>query len=151
MYHFEGLVGENLNSRHTLVLRIADIYLNDEPDIFKSSLKVSSMYQAMLEIDLLPHNIHLWKIKLLLKIKVFLWLLYREAILTKDNLVKRNWHENDKSCFCNNYDTILHLFFECVLAKFIWRVIQIPFGLGPPNNIRHTFGAWVHNMNTQKR
>jgi hypothetical protein len=59
MYHFEGLVGGNLNSWHTLVLRIADIYLNDEPDIFKSSLKVSSMYQAMLEIDLLPHNIHL--------------------------------------------------------------------------------------------
>jgi hypothetical protein len=35
----------------------------------------------------------LWKIKIPLKIKVFLWLLYREVILTKDNLVKRNWHK----------------------------------------------------------
>jgi hypothetical protein len=42
----------------------------------------------MLDIDIVPHDIYLWKIKIPLKIKVFLWLLYREVILTKDNLVK---------------------------------------------------------------
>jgi hypothetical protein len=46
-------------------------------------------------------NIYLWKIKLPLKIKVFKWLLYRVAILTRDNLVKRNCYENEKCCFCN--------------------------------------------------
>jgi hypothetical protein len=89
-------VNENLNSLHNLVLRIANIHLNDQSDIFKWSLTISgqfpirSMYQAMLDIDIVPHNIYLWKIKIPLKIKIFLWLLYRDAILTKDNLVKRN-------------------------------------------------------------
>jgi hypothetical protein len=49
------------------------------------------MYQALLDSEVVPHNSYLWKIKIPLKFKVFLWLLYREAILTKDNLVKRNW------------------------------------------------------------
>jgi hypothetical protein len=69
------------------------------------------MYQAILDSDLMPHNIYLWKVKIHLKIKVFLWLLYREEILTKDNLVKRNWRGIEKCCFCNSYETIQHLFF----------------------------------------
>jgi hypothetical protein len=69
------------------------------------------MYQAILDSDLMPHNIYLWKVKIPLKIKVFLWLLYREEILTKDNLVKRNWRGFEKCCFCNSYETVQHLFF----------------------------------------
>jgi hypothetical protein len=75
-------VNESPNSLHSLVLRIANIHLNGQ--------SVRSMYQAMLDIDIMSHNIYLWKIKIPLKIKVVLWLLYRDAILTKDNLVKRN-------------------------------------------------------------
>jgi hypothetical protein len=76
------------------------------------------MYLACLDSDIVSHNSYLWKIKIPLKIKVFLWLLYREAILTKNNVVKRNRHGNEMCSFCNNHETI-HLFFECVLAKFI--------------------------------
>jgi hypothetical protein len=32
-----------------------------------------------------------WKLKVALKIKIFLWYLKREVVLTKDNLVRRNW------------------------------------------------------------
>jgi hypothetical protein len=53
-----------------------------------------------------------------------MWLLYREVILTKDNLVKRNWNGNIMCCFCNNFETVQYLFFDCVLAKFLWGVIQ---------------------------
>jgi hypothetical protein len=73
-----------------------DIQLVDRPDAFKWSLNhndkffVSSMYQAFLDTNVVPNSSHLWKIKLPLNIRVFLWFLYREAILTKDNLVKRN-------------------------------------------------------------
>jgi hypothetical protein len=98
-----------------------------------------------------PHNSYLWKIKIPLKIKIFLWLLYRETILTKDNLVKRNWHGNEMCSFCNNYETIQHLFFNCELAKFIWRVIHLVSGLPPPNNIRYMFRAWVHDMNSSNK
>jgi hypothetical protein len=49
----------------------------------------NSMYQAFLDTNVVPNNSYLWKIKIPLKIRVFLWLLYREPIVTKDNLVKR--------------------------------------------------------------
>jgi hypothetical protein len=77
---------------------------------------------------------------------VFLWLLHRQAILTKDNLAKRNWHGNVMCCFCDAFETIQHLFFDCSLAKFIWRVFQVTFGLSIPLNIKHVFGDWVQRM-----
>jgi hypothetical protein len=98
-----------------------------------------------------PKNTYLWKIKLSLKIKVFLWLLYKEAILTKDNLAKRNWHGNERCCFCNNFEIVQHLFFDCALAKFIWRVVDLFFRFGAPNNIKNMFGSWVQNMNAKKQ
>jgi hypothetical protein len=93
----------------------------------------------------------LWKIKIPLKIKVFLWLLYREVILIKDNLVKRNWHKNEMCSFCSNKEIIQHLYFDCALANFIWRVVHLVARPSLPNNIRHMFGAWVRDMNSNDR
>jgi hypothetical protein len=47
-------------------------------------------------LDLLNGNTgyldkYLWKMKVPLKIKIFMWFVHRKEILTKDNLVKRNW------------------------------------------------------------
>jgi hypothetical protein len=129
----------------------------DRPDTFKWSLNhndkfsVSSMYQAFLDTNVVPNNSHLWKIKVPLKIRVFLWLLYKEAILTKDNLVKRNWHGNMLCYFCNNLEIIQHLFFNCALAKFLSRVIQMTFGLSAPQNIKHVHGEWSQNMNNTNK
>jgi hypothetical protein len=109
------------------------------------------MYQAFLETNVVPNKSYHWKIKIPLKIRVLLWLLYREAIVTKDNIVKRNWHGNVMCCFCNNYKTIQHLFFDCSLAKFLWRVIQLTFGLSTANNIKHVYGGWVQNMNAKNK
>jgi hypothetical protein len=32
-----------------------------------------------------------WKAKILAKIKTFMWLVEQGAIMTKDNMVRRNW------------------------------------------------------------
>jgi hypothetical protein len=109
------------------------------------------MYQAFIDTNIVSNNSYLWKIKMPLKIKVFIWLLYREAILSKDNLIKRNWHGNVRCCFCDRLETIQYLFFDCALANFIWRVMQITFGLSKPTNIKHVFGGWVQRMNDKDR
>jgi hypothetical protein len=50
-----SLVDTNLQSWHNLVMRIAQVHLNDQPDIFRWLLKldgqfsVSSMYTALLD------------------------------------------------------------------------------------------------------
>jgi hypothetical protein len=41
--------------------------------------------------------------------------------------------------------------FDCALANFIWRVMQITFGLSKPTNIKHVFGGWVQRMNDKDR
>jgi hypothetical protein len=144
-------------SWHDLVMRPCSIHLTDSTDHFKWSqnsngcFTVDSMYQAFLDTNVVPNNSYLWKIKVPLKIKVFLWLLHREAILTKDNLVKTNWHGNIMCCFCDSVETIQHLFFDCALGKFIWRVIQITFGLSIPLNIKHVFSEWVQRMNEKDK
>jgi hypothetical protein len=75
-----------------------------------------------------------------------MWFLHRKVILTKDNLIKRNWNGNDSCCFCGNNESIQHLFFECPLAKLIWRIIHMTFGLEPPKNTTHRFGNWLKGI-----
>jgi hypothetical protein len=36
-------------------------------------------------------QMYLWKFKVPLKIMIFMWLLHKKILLTKDNLLKRNW------------------------------------------------------------
>jgi hypothetical protein len=140
-----------------IFMRLINIRLTDRPDIFKWSLNsngqfsINLIYQAFIDTNIVPNNSYLWTIRIPLKIKVFIWLLYREAILTKDNLVKRNWHGMLCVTFVIVFETIQHLFFDCVLGKFIWRVMQITFGLSTLTNIKHVFGGWVQRMNDKDR
>jgi hypothetical protein len=53
-----------------------------------------------------------------------MWLVSNKAILTKDNLLKKNWTGRDSSCsFCPQVETVDHLFFTCSVAKVIWGVV----------------------------
>lgn len=105
-----SLVGQNLICWNNLVTKLANLYLNDQQDVIRWSLTASgqftvrSMYNAMINSDIMPQNRFLWKLKVPLKIKVFLWFLSKGVILTKYNLVKRNWHGNEKCCFCDNQE-----------------------------------------------
>jgi hypothetical protein len=48
-----------------------------------------------------------------------MWLLEQKAILTKDNMIKRNWQGDPGYYFCGapkNYD---HLIFSCPIVKVV--------------------------------
>ena len=84
------------------------------------------------------------EIKLPLKVKVFLWFIHRGVIVTKDNLVRRNWHVNEKCCYCSNNETIQNLFLSFIyMAKLIWRIIHTTLGLQKTKNVIHIFGTWL--------
>jgi zinc-binding in reverse transcriptase len=61
-----------------------------------------------------------WRATLPLKIKVFLWLVQQNKILTKINLIKKSWQNNDHCVFCNYQESINHLFLHCFIATFLW-------------------------------
>ncbi len=69
--------------------------------------------------------------------------LLKGVALTKDNLVRRNWHGSLKCCFCMRNKTIQHLFVECHCAKFLWRALQFTTGLYTAHSIPHIFENWL--------
>ena len=76
--------------------------------------------------------------------------LYRKVILTKDNLAKRNWHGCKKWYFCDQDETIQHLFITCPLARMVWRVVFLAFNLIPPTSITNMFGNWSRGVNKKE-
>jgi hypothetical protein len=59
-----------------------------------------------------------------LKIEIFLWQLYRDVVLTKENMRKRKWM-GSKYSLCDNFDTAAHLFFSCGVAKVVWGALVL--------------------------
>ena len=89
----------------------------------------------------------IWKLRLPIKIKVFLWYLYTGVILTKDNLARRQWQGDRKCCFCSSDESIQHLFFDCHFAKFVWRTVHVFFNLIHPTSVQNLFISWLHGIN----
>ena len=82
---------------------------------------VKSRYVGLINRNIHNLNRRLWKLKTSFKIKIFLGYLRRGVILTKDDLAKWNWQENQQCCFYHEIEMI-HLFSGCVLQE--WHVLQ---------------------------
>lgn len=139
-------MGDNLKACLEVVARVIPVNLTEQNDSFvwevhkKGFFSVSSMYKAIIYRDIVPRKEAFWKLRVPLKIKIFLWYLRKGVILTKDNLAKRGWVGNTTCCFCNSSETIQHLFFDCPLARFVWNALFITFGIQPPTNVA---SCWV--------
>jgi hypothetical protein len=59
----------------------------------------------------------IWDIKIPPRVQYFLWLLSKNRLLTRDNLGKRRKVDDPTCLFCNEHETVNHLFFECVVAN----------------------------------
>jgi hypothetical protein len=100
------LVGPRLNSWNFLLQRLASVQLTLGNDEFRWNLHESgkflvvSIYNVLIQLDLpVVNNKKISKMKIPLKSKFFVWYLRRGVILTKDNLIKRNWHGNKAYVF----------------------------------------------------
>ena len=71
----------------------------------------------------------MWKIKIPLRVKTFIWLVLKKSILTGDVLLKRGG-VCEKSClFCGQDESIDHLFFRCPLARYVWNTVSVAVGV----------------------
>ena len=96
---------------------------------------VRSMYLGLLDDRVLPLNKPIWKVKIPLKV----------------NLARRNWKGCKQCCFCNNDETIAHLFFECHIARLLWQIIFVTFGIHKPTNLSICLGLGYKAYNGHKR
>jgi hypothetical protein len=147
-----SLTGINLQAWHNVVAMVANVQLTNQGDRFvwglhqNKLLSIKSIYRALLKIQAIPYNTFIWKLKLPLKIKVFIWYLYKGVILTKDNLARRQWQGDRKCCFHSSNESIQHLFL-CHVAKFIWRIVYVSFNLSPSISVHNIFTSWLEEIN----
>jgi hypothetical protein len=81
------------------------------------------MYVDIMNGHMIVLRKYIWKMKVSLKIKIFMWFLHQKVIITNDNLAKRNWTGYKKCVFCDSEESVNHLFFACPFARLIWRVV----------------------------
>ena len=86
----------------------------------------------------------IWKCKVPLKIKFFLWQTFNNKLPVGLSLLRRGWKGDGKCCLCGVLETINHILFYCVLAKLIWAIIREVFCLGDvPHSLQELSEGWL--------
>ena len=80
-----------------------------------------------------------------------MWLIEHNTILTKDNLLKRNWSGNMMCTFCSKPESIDHLFFECDTAKYIWSLVAFVLGANHKPTSFGKFWLWTLTLLPQRK
>jgi hypothetical protein len=117
------LFGHDLIAWHTIVAMISNVQLTGQKDTFiwlaqqNRKFSARSMYRVLVVPHILPRDHVIWKLKLLVKIKIFIWYLIKGVALTKYNLAKRQRKGSFKCCYYNMDESIQHLFFDCPYAS----------------------------------
>lgn len=79
------------------------------------------------------------------RVQFFLWLLSNNKLLTRDNLVKRRT-VNDPSClFCEEGESINHLFFQCCVAVNVWEFVSAYFSRTIDTDFESVASLWLSN------
>jgi hypothetical protein len=90
----------NLRLWNDLVRQILHVRLNDQKDVFIWNLHqngiyiVHSLYLTLINNGIANIHKQLWRVKIPLKIKIFMWYMKKAVVLMKDNLARRNWGDS---------------------------------------------------------
>ena len=65
--------------------------------------------------------------------------------MIRDNLEKRNLGKPTGCEFCNELESISHLFFDCIVAKNVWSTVSDFFQLQLGTNYEFIARLWLAN------
>ena len=87
---------------------------------------------------------NLCKSKLPMKLRVFMWLALRGRIQTGVALKRKNWKGDANCIICNTPETVDHVLFQCVMAKFVWTSFKEALGWERvPRNMADLLTHWI--------
>jgi hypothetical protein len=97
-------------------------------DTKRGQVNANQAYKVQLLEDMEEEPMYwyneLWKWQLPLKVKLFIWLMLEQRILTWENLNKRGFNGPSRCVLCGiSEETMSHLFVECSFIKGIWQSI----------------------------
>ena len=81
----------------------------------------------------------IWKCRMPLKIKFFLWQVFNNKLQVAQSLLKRGWKGDGHCCFCGELETVDHIFFQCHLA----RLKEIFPGISIPKSLMDFSETWL--------
>jgi hypothetical protein len=82
------------------------------------------MYKRLLQGVAWPCAKIIWKAKLPLKIKIFTWQMAIGRLPSSEQINHRHGPTDGTCALCGQVETVDHIFFSCVLAKFMWSGIR---------------------------
>lgn len=149
-FTFRRWLDERLqNNMRALRDILTSFAVNEENDYSKwiwdksGGFSVESTYNQLCSNEArVPYKM-IWKAKIPLKIKIWMWLIEQNAILTKDNLATKNWIGDNKCAFCNADETIHHLFFSCDMAKYVWSLVAFVLGAADRPSSFEQYWVWI--------
>jgi hypothetical protein len=97
---------------------------------------VKSAYNQLTKNDDGPSFRVIWKAKLPEKIA-------QRAIVTKDNMIRRNYHGDPSCYFCGDSESTGHLLFQCPIAKTLWEVVAVCFQQRCRPQSWEQFECWI--------
>ena len=74
---------------------------------------------------------------------VFLWFLSKSKILTRDNVAKRQALVDTTCLSCSDFESVHHLFFDCVVAKQMWLQLVHVVNLNKVYNFEAVAEFWL--------
>jgi hypothetical protein len=108
----------------------------------KKTFSVKTMYDYLCRTEVENRNRKIWKAKMPLKIKIFMWMVQLNVILTRDTLTRKNWQGDKRCSFCSQDESVQHLFFKCSLTKNVWSLVAMVIGAEcRPTNVEQ-FWFW---------
>ncbi|KAJ4810847.1 RNA-directed DNA polymerase (reverse transcriptase)-related family protein [Rhynchospora pubera] len=83
-------------------------------------------------------------------VRIFLWLLLQDRLLTQNNLLIRNWPANDgcPCCFDHPLETATHLFLLCPFANSIWNRVRHLYNITTLLFTEDVIAFWLRNRPT---
>ncbi|KAJ4795769.1 RNA-directed DNA polymerase (reverse transcriptase)-related family protein [Rhynchospora pubera] len=154
-------ISNPVRSKKTVVLNILnELNLNSEKDsIFwnldsRGFYSVRSLYSFLNNLGITCNLNHtVWPIKVPLKAKLLLWLILNNKILTLDNLQKKGWQGPNKCVFCDNLESVDHIFLNCPSASNFWTGFNLFNDRGINLNFTNMSSIWfsINNLKSNDR
>lgn len=74
-----------------------------------------------------------------------MWLLSKNKVLTRDNLNKRMHLDCTTCLFCQEQESVSHLFFDCCVARKVWSEIASSLNIRIGNSFIDIATCWLCN------
>jgi hypothetical protein len=72
-----------------------------------------------------------------------MWLLEQKVVLTKDNMIRRNWQGSPYCYLCGDPESNNHLFFSCPIEKVVWGVVAVCFQQQTRHVCYEQYWQWI--------